>query len=93
MNINKYLQPGESVNVIASAGTGKTWFIISKILRLLLDDVEPEKITAITFTKKSTLPRQTKLLRQTSRAIPLKFPLYDRFGLHGLKRIENGWTL
>ena len=61
MNINKYLQPGESVNVIASAGTGKTWFIISKILRLLLDDVAPEKITAITFTRKSTAEMQTRL--------------------------------
>ena len=61
MNINKYLQPGESVNVIASAGTGKTWFIISKILRLLLDDVAPEKITAITFTRKTTAEMQTRL--------------------------------
>ena len=54
MNINDYLNPGKSVNVVAAAGTGKTWFIISKILRLLLDEVEPEKITAITFTKKTT---------------------------------------
>ena len=61
MNINKYLQPGESVNVIASAGTGKTWFIISKILRILLDDVAPEKITAITFTRKTTAEMQTRL--------------------------------
>ena len=53
MNINDCLKPGKSINVIAAAGTGKTWIIISKILRLLLDDVSPDKITAITFTKKS----------------------------------------
>ena len=43
MNINNYLQTGVSVNVTADAGTGKTWFIIAKILRMLLDDVSPEK--------------------------------------------------
>jgi len=54
MNINNYLKPGKSINVIAAAGTGKTWIIIAKILRLLLDGVSPDKITAITFTKKSS---------------------------------------
>ena len=44
MNINKYLQSGKSINVSADAGTGKTWVIISKILRLLLDNVSPEKL-------------------------------------------------
>ena len=54
MNINNFLKPGNSINVIAAAGTGKTWFIIAKILRLLLEDINPEKITAITFTKKAS---------------------------------------
>ena len=46
MNINNFLKPGNGINVIAAAGTGKTWFIIAKILRLLLEDINPEKITA-----------------------------------------------
>jgi len=61
MNINNYLKPGKSINVIAAAGTGKTWIIISKILRLLLDDVSPDKITAITFTKKSSAEMMERL--------------------------------
>ena len=51
MNINNYLKPEQSINVIASAGTGKTWIIISKILRLLLNDIQPDKITAITSSR------------------------------------------
>ena len=61
MDINNYLQTGKSINVTASAGTGKTWVIISKILRLLLDGEKPEKITAITFTKKATTEMRDRL--------------------------------
>lgn len=61
MNINNYLQSGTSINVSADAGTGKTWVIISKILRLLLDDVNPEKITAVTFTKKASAEMTDRL--------------------------------
>ena len=61
MNINNFLQSNKSINVIASAGTGKTWVIISKILRLLLDEVPPEKITAITFTKKAAAEMRERL--------------------------------
>ena len=61
MNIINFLEPGKSTNVIAAAGTGKTWFIISKILRLLLEDIEPDKITAITFTKKASSEMRNRL--------------------------------
>ena len=61
MNIHNYLQTGKSVNVTASAGTGKTWFIIAKILRMLLDGVSPEKITAITFTRKASVEMRERL--------------------------------
>lgn len=43
--------PGHSAWVTASAGTGKTQVLTSRILRLLLDGVEPAAILAITFTK------------------------------------------
>ena len=61
MNINNYLSPYQSINITASAGTGKTWVIISKILRLLLEGEDPNKITAITFTKKASTEMKDRL--------------------------------
>ena len=61
MNINNYLSPYQSINITASAGTGKTWVIISKILRLLLEGEDPSKITAITFTKKASTEMKDRL--------------------------------
>ena len=43
--------PGKSVVVEACAGSGKTWMLVSRIVRLLLAGVEPHHILAITFTR------------------------------------------
>ncbi len=43
--------PGTSAWVGANAGTGKTHVLTMRILRLLLDGVEPERILALTYTK------------------------------------------
>ena len=52
--------PRRSVAVEACAGSGKTWMLVSRIVRALLDDtsgvaaqVRPQEILAITFTKKA----------------------------------------
>ncbi len=45
--------PRRSVVVEACAGAGKTWMLVSRILRALLDGAEPAQIVAITFTKKA----------------------------------------
>jgi ATP-dependent helicase/nuclease subunit A len=37
----------------ASAGTGKTWQLTTRYLRLLMDGVPPERILALTFTRKA----------------------------------------
>ena len=49
----KLLSPQTSGIVYASAGTGKTWLLISRVLRLLLDNVCPSSVLAITFTNKA----------------------------------------
>jgi ATP-dependent helicase/nuclease subunit A len=43
--------PGASAWVAANAGSGKTHVLAQRVINLLLDGVEPEKILCITFTK------------------------------------------
>lgn len=45
--------PQRSVAVEACAGAGKTWMLVSRMLRALLDGAAPHEILAITFTKKA----------------------------------------
>ncbi|MEP7102939.1 MAG: UvrD-helicase domain-containing protein, partial [Burkholderiales bacterium] len=45
--------PQRSVVVEACAGAGKTWMLVSRILRALLDGAQPHEILAITFTRKA----------------------------------------
>src|SRR5580698_6793145 len=45
--------PETSAWVAANAGSGKTYVLAQRVINLLLDGVEPEKILCITFTKAS----------------------------------------
>lgn len=45
--------PARSVAVEACAGAGKTWMLVARMLRALLDGCLPQDILAITFTKKA----------------------------------------
>ncbi len=53
--------PQQSANVFASAGSGKTWLLITRICRLLLSGAEPQHILAITFTRKSAAEMRARL--------------------------------
>jgi len=55
------LDPRHSVVVEACAGSGKTWLLVSRIVRLLLDGVPPGGILAITFTRKAAQEMQARL--------------------------------
>lgn len=55
------LDPKHSVVVEACAGSGKTWLLVSRIVRLLLDGVPPGEILAITFTRKAAQEMQQRL--------------------------------
>ena len=50
--------------VQASAGSGKTYLLISRIVRLLLTGAESGSILAITFTRKAANEMQTRLLER-----------------------------
>ncbi|MDD5333470.1 MAG: UvrD-helicase domain-containing protein [Rhodoferax sp.] len=62
--------PRRSVAVEACAGAGKTWMLVSRIVRALLDGVDPQsgqlrvqphEILAITFTKKAASEMRERL--------------------------------
>ena len=45
----------------ACAGSGKTWLLVSRILRLLLDGAAPGEILAITYTRKAAREIEERL--------------------------------
>ncbi|MBS1175542.1 MAG: addA [Burkholderiaceae bacterium] len=67
------LEPAHSVVVRACAGSGKTWLLTSRIIRLLIAGVVPKHILAITFTKKAAQEmrdRVAQLLREMADGTP-----------------------
>ncbi len=68
--------PRRSVAVEACAGAGKTWVLVSRILRALLDGARPQDILAITFTRKAAGE-----MRQRLHEWLREFSLLDASGL------------
>jgi len=53
--------PERSVVIEACAGAGKTWMLVSRMLRALLDGAKPHEILAITFTRKAAGEMRSRL--------------------------------
>jgi len=53
--------PNISATVTASAGSGKTWLLVSRMVRLLLHGAAPGSILALTFTRKAAGEMQARL--------------------------------
>ncbi len=82
--------PRRSVVVEACAGAGKTWMLVSRIVRALLDGCAPQDILAITFTKKAAGEMRGRLhewLEEFSEASDEE--LLQQLRMRGIQ-IENG---
>src|SRR3569623_316096 len=63
-NVRSASQPDLSATVMASAGTGKTWLLVTRAVRLLLAGTAPDAILAVTFTRKAAAEMAERLMQR-----------------------------
>ncbi|NOZ25341.1 MAG: UvrD-helicase domain-containing protein [Nitrospirae bacterium] len=61
------LSPEESIALKASAGSGKTFSLSLRVVNLLLEGVEPDRILCLTFTNKATNEMYERIVRTITR--------------------------
>ncbi len=64
---HKASDPAKSAWVSANAGSGKTYTLANRVARLLLNEVKPERILCLTYTKAAAAEMQSRLFKQLGR--------------------------
>jgi len=89
------VDPTQNVVLEASAGTGKTRVLVERYVNLLLAGVEPDRILAITFTRKAAADMRQRIierLKEASRTSQLSAAkwkeLRERFGDIAISTID-----
>ncbi|MEM8686969.1 MAG: double-strand break repair helicase AddA [Pseudomonadota bacterium] len=59
-------RPEASAWVSANAGSGKTYVLVNRIIRLMLAGARPEQILCLTFTRAAAAEMETRLFRRLS---------------------------
>ena len=74
----KASRPATSAFVAANAGSGKTYVLVNRVIRLLLHGTPPEKILCITFTKAAAANMAEKVFERLGRWVTLPDDQLDR---------------
>lgn len=64
---------------LAGAGTGKTYSMISRIIRTLNDGVDPRSILVLTFTNAAAFEMQDRFIRMTGLNVTPEFRTFHSF--------------
>ncbi len=78
-------QPRNSVWVSANAGTGKTFILVNRFLRLVLEGSDPSRILCITYTRAAAAEMQNRIAEKISELL-----LLDDDSLHKRLLAEHG---
>lgn len=78
MSLDPIYDPGRSVVLVAAAGTGKTWRLVRRYLRIVSRFADPEEIVAVTFTRAAAAEMRARVfaaLTQTRAPSPEDDPV------------------
>ena len=64
-------RPDASAWVSANAGSGKTYVLVNRIIRLLLSGAKPERVLCLTFTRAAAAEMEARLFKRLSGWISL----------------------
>ncbi len=67
----KLLESNKHIVVSANAGSGKTYTLVGKIIKLILEGANPERIVVITFTNKAAQELKAKVISKFNSLEPL----------------------